>query len=112
MSQHPPSTPKAHVAIYAAASALERQIETLIAFRSGLAAVVLPVPAANDRLDHSDDMLAIVARQMADAARHMADAIDAIEAEAQASELQAAEIEYRLAHSANDNHAVPTPAAL
>lgn len=62
-----PSTPQADQAIVKAADALNTNMIALADLRRGLAAMRLGLPAAEDRLDHTDDLLAIVKRQLMDA---------------------------------------------
>lgn len=54
--------------VYDAAAALDKLLTQAYAFRSGLEKIRLPIEAANDRLDHSDDMLAILISQLNSAA--------------------------------------------
>ncbi len=59
-----PATPQADRAIVSAAGRLDQYLTTLTDLRAGLAALRLPLPAAEDRLDHVDDLLAIVKSQL------------------------------------------------
>lgn len=62
-----PATTQADRKIVGAVDTLNRFSTELGTLRAGLAALRLPIGAANDRLDHSDDLLAIVGRQLNDA---------------------------------------------
>lgn len=55
-------------ALGAASAALDKLISQIGIFRSGLAAVRIPLDAANDRLDHSEDLAAILSSQLTRAA--------------------------------------------
>ena len=65
-----PSNP----ARYTDAATLDRLTSRLCGLRAELAATRLPVPAAEDRLDHSDDLLAIVISQLNRAANDLHEA--------------------------------------
>ena len=69
---------------------LDRAVSQLHTLRASLAAIVLPIAAANDRLGCTDDMLAIVQRQINRAS-------DIIEAEIERTD------------AVNDNRAGSTP---
>ncbi len=58
----------ARLAIRQASAALDKTISELTAARASLAALRLPVPGAETRLDHTDDLLAVVLSQANSAA--------------------------------------------
>ena len=59
---------------YTDAATLDRLTSRLSDLRAELAGTRLPVPAAEDRLDHSDDLLAIVISQLNRAANDLHEA--------------------------------------
>lgn len=59
-----PSAPPTERAIYDASAGLDKLLSQARAFRTGLTAIRLPIAAANDRLDHSDDLIAILISQL------------------------------------------------
>ena len=61
LTAHPPAD----------AATLDRLTARLRGLRAELAATRLAVPAAEDRLDHSDDLLAIVISQLSRAANDL-----------------------------------------
>lgn len=65
-------TPDADQAIVTSVDNLNRLSKELTTTRAGLAAVRLPNAIANDRLDHADNLLAIVTRLLATASTLMA----------------------------------------
>lgn len=67
-----PATPNADRAIVTSVDTLTRLRAELKTLRTSLAALRLPNDLANDRMDHSDDLLAIVTRQLANAHALMA----------------------------------------
>lgn len=76
-----PSTPQADQAIVKAADSLNTNMIALADLRRNLAAMRLGLPAAEDRLDHIDDLLAIAKRQLMGASAIMDAAVDRILAE-------------------------------
>lgn len=61
----------ARPARHADAATLDHLTSRLRGFRAELAATRFAVPAAEDRLDHSDDLLAIVISQLSRAANDL-----------------------------------------
>jgi hypothetical protein len=80
--------------IYAASAGLDKLLSQLRAFRSGLAEIILPIAAANDRLDHTEDLAAILTSQL-----HSASAI----IDGELERLQAAE---EARHAVREDRAV------
>jgi hypothetical protein len=76
-----PATPQADVAIVEAHEILGRHTGTLTRLRADLAKMRLPIPQAEDRLDHLDDILAIAASQLLRAWAVMDEHATRIEAE-------------------------------
>jgi hypothetical protein len=99
----PPSTPPADRAIYDASAALDKLLSQAQAFRSGLAAMRLPIPAANDRLDHSDDLIAILISQLHSASTYVDERLEEIHAaeEAEALRVENAAIDRDMARWTN-----------
>jgi hypothetical protein len=87
-------TPSPSQAIHAAAQTLNEHQIALTDLRRGLASFVLPSPAANDRLDHADDLLAILASQLNRAADILSDELERIEA-ANAREARAVDRDFQ-----------------
>jgi hypothetical protein len=73
-----PQTPPADRAICEAAAKLDNYILTFATARKDLAALRLPLPAAEDKLDHIDDLLAIVCSLLNRAGAIMGDAVETI----------------------------------
>jgi hypothetical protein len=67
-----PATPNADQALVTGVDTLTRLTTELKTVRTTLAALRLPLPAANDRLDHAADLLVTATRQLADASKMMA----------------------------------------
>ena len=76
-----PSTPQADQVIVRAADVLNTEMIALADLRRGIAALRLGIPAAEDRLDYADDLLAIVKRQLMDASNIVDAAVERISAE-------------------------------
>jgi hypothetical protein len=73
-----PATPEPDRAIVAAERCLHERLIALADFRRDLATLRLPLATAEDRLDHVDDLLAIVGRQLRDAWTILEDAAQGI----------------------------------
>lgn len=94
--------PAADRPIYEASAALDKLLSQARAFRSGLAAIRIPLDAANDRLDHTEDLAAILISQLNSASAIVDAELERIQA--------AAEVAYARAHgivalAANDDAA-------
>jgi hypothetical protein len=85
----PPNTSPADRAIYDASAGLDKLLSQARAFRSGLTAIRLPIDAANDRLDHSDDLIAILISQLHSASAIVDTELERIQAAEQAAALVA-----------------------
>ena len=77
------STPRP---IHAAVASLDKQLSHLAALRKELTETRLPLPAAEDRLDNVDDLLAIVGSQLNRALDLCIDEMNALDAGQEAIE--------------------------
>lgn len=77
-------------AIHAASDALDKLLSQARAFRSALTALRLPIAAAEDRLDHTDDLCMILISQLNRAAEIVSQEIERLQL--------AEEVEYARTH--------------